>query len=143
KLVDRLTFRGEVVIYRKDMDAINVEREASGEEPFANPRSAAAGSLRMLDPRVVARRPLRLVLYQIVEGPKLHGSHADTLAWMEKVGLPTHRRQVVCASLDEVRATIAELDRAREGYPFETDGVVIKVDAYRQQSILGETAKFP
>ncbi len=141
--LERLTLRGEVVIYRKDLDKVNAEREASGEEPFANPRNAAAGSLRMLDPRVVAKRPLRLSLYQLVEGPKLHRSHAETLEWMAEIGLPTHRRQVVCASIDEVLAAISDFDRAREGYPFETDGVVVKVDAYRQQDVLGETAKFP
>ena len=140
---DRLTLRGEVVIHRADLDAVNVEREAEGEEPFANPRNAASGSLRMLDPRVVAKRRLRLSLYQLLEGPKLHASHADTLEWLASVGLPTHRRQVVCKSIDEVLATIATLDEARANYPFETDGVVVKVDQYRQQSILGETAKFP
>jgi DNA ligase (NAD+) len=140
---ERLTLRGEVVIHRADLDAVNVEREAEGEEPFANPRNAASGSLRMLDPRVVAKRRLRLSLYQLLEGPKLHASHAETLEWMAKVGLPTHRRQVVCQSIDEVLVTIDDLDKARASYPFETDGVVVKVDRYRQQSILGETAKFP
>jgi DNA ligase (NAD+) len=131
------------VIWRRDLEAMNVEREAAGEDPFPNPRNAAAGSLRMLDPRAVAKRRLRLSLYQLVEGPKLHATQVETLTWMEKAGLPTHRRHVLCRTLDEVRAAIAELDRAREGYPFETDGVVLKVDAYRQQSILGETTKFP
>lgn len=143
RATDRLTLRGEVVIWRRDLEAMNVEREAAGEEPFPNPRNAAAGSLRMLDPRAVAKRRLRLSLYQLVEGAKLHATQVDTLAWMEKVGLPTHRRHVTCRSLDEVRAAISDFDRAREGYPFETDGVVIKVDSYRQQAILGETAKFP
>jgi len=138
-----LTFRGEIVIYRKDRDAINADREQNGEEPFANPRNAAAGSLRMNDPRVVAKRPLRVSLYQLVEGEKLHRSHADTLEWIVSVGLPTHRRQVVCASIDDVKRAIGDFDRARASYPFETDGVVIKVDDYRQQAILGETAKFP
>lgn len=138
-----LTFRGEVVIYRKDLDAINEGREREGEEPFANARNAAAGSLRMNDPRVVAKRPLRISMYQLVEGPALHRSHADSLEWIASVGLPTHRRQVLCASLDDVLKAIEDFDRARGGYPFETDGVVVKVDDYRQQSILGETAKFP
>jgi DNA ligase (NAD+) len=141
--VDRLTFRGEVVIYREDFDALNAERERSGEAPFANPRNFASGTLRMLDPRVVASRPLRLVLYQFVEGPRLHASHADSIAWMTKLGLPTHRREVLCRSVDELLASISDFDRAREGYPFETDGVVVKVDEYRQQDVLGETAKEP
>jgi DNA ligase (NAD+) len=141
--LERLTLRGEVVIYRKDFDALNAEREKAGEEPFANPRNFAAGTLRMLDPRVVASRPLRVVLYQVVEGAKLHATHAESLAWMAEVGLPTHRREVVCTSLEALLEAIAGFDRARDGYPFETDGVVIKIDDYRQQDVLGETTKSP
>lgn len=141
--LEKLTLRGEVVIYRKDLDTINVEREQNGEEPFANARNAAAGGLRMNDPREVAKRPLRISFYQLVEGPQLHKTHGDSLAWIASLGLPTHRRQVLCASIDEVLEAIDDFDRARGGYPFETDGVVIKVDDYQQQSILGETAKFP
>ncbi len=141
--VKALTLRGEVVIYRKDLDTINAERERNGEEPFANARNAAAGGLRMNDPREVAKRPLRVSFYQLVEGPLLHKSHADSLEWIARVGLPSHRRQVVCQSIDEVLSAIDDFDRARSGYPFETDGVVIKVDDYQQQAILGETAKFP
>ena len=139
----RLTVRGEVIIHRADLDAVNAEREAAGEEPFANPRNAASGSLRMLDPRVVARRPLRISLYQLVEGARLFATHGDTLAWMARVSLPTHRREVTCRTVDEAWATIQQLDSARARYPFVTDGVVLKVDAYRQQQILGETSKFP
>jgi DNA ligase (NAD+) len=138
----RLTLRGEIVIYRKDHDALNAEREAAGLEPFANPRNAASGAIRMMDPREVARRPLRALFYQAVEGPDLHATHHETLEWMEKLGLPTHRRQVV-VGWDGVPATIEAFDRAREGYPFETDGAVVKVDSYRQQTMLGMTSKFP
>lgn len=138
-----LTLRGEVVIYRKDLEAINVVREQAGEEPFMNPRNAAAGSLRMIDPREVAKRPLRLALYHLVEGEKLHATHTETLSFLASLGLPTHRREVRCATLDDVLATIARFDHEREHYPFETDGVVVKLDAYRQHGVLGETAKFP
>jgi DNA ligase (NAD+) len=137
-----VTLRGEIIIYRRDHDALNVEREAQGLEPFANPRNAAAGAVRMLDPREVARRPLRAAFYQIVEGPKLHATQHESLEWLEAQGLPTHRRQQVLA-WEEVPAAIQAFDHARTSYPFETDGAVIKVDSYRQQGMLGMTSKFP
>ena len=138
----KLTLRGEVVIYRRELVAYNREREAAGLEPFANPRNAAAGAVRMMDPREVARRPLRALFYQVVEGPTLHASHHETLAWLAEQGLPTHRREAV-VDWDGVAGAIAAIEKARPGYPFETDGAVIKVDAYRQQEMLGMTSKFP
>ncbi len=138
----RITLRGEIIIYRREHDALNVEREAQGLEPFSNPRNAAAGAVRMLDPREVARRPLRALFYQIVEGPDLHATQHESLEWLEAQGLPTHRRQQVLA-WDEVGGAIEAFDQARTSYPFETDGAVIKVDAYRQQHMLGMTSKFP
>ena len=138
----RITLRGEIIIYRRDHDALNVEREAQGLEPFSNPRNAAAGAVRMLDPREVARRPLRAVFYQIVVTPRLHATQHESLEWLEAQGLPTHRRQVVVAWQD-VRRSIEEFDQARASYPFETDGAVIKVDSYRQEDMLGMTSKFP
>jgi DNA ligase (NAD+) len=139
----KITLRGEIVIYRKDLDALNVERAAEGLEPFANPRNAAAGAVRMLDAREVARRPLRAIFYQVVEGHALKPSHSETLAWMAEQGLPTHRREAKATSLEELIAAIGAVDAARETYPYETDGAVIKVDSYRQQDILGSTSKFP
>lgn len=138
----KLTLRGEVVIYRKDLDRLNAEREAAGLEPFANPRNAAAGAVRMLDPREVAARPLRCVFYQAVEGPRVKPSHSETLDWLATLGVPTHRRHVV-VPWEGVLDAIAAVDAARAGYPFETDGAVVKVDAYRHQDMLGSTSKFP
>jgi DNA ligase (NAD+) len=138
-----LTLRGEVVIYRKDLARINQARVAAGEAPFANPRNAASGSLRMLDPRIVAERPLRVMAWQVVEGPELSATHSGALDALAELGLPTHRLHRVCHSFEEVWAAIAAIDQARKDYPYETDGAVIKVDAFAQQAILGTTAKFP
>ncbi|HEY8088934.1 MAG TPA: NAD-dependent DNA ligase LigA, partial [Polyangiaceae bacterium] len=138
----KLTLRGEVVIYRKDFEAINQQREAEGLPAFANARNAASGSLRMLDPREVRQRPMRALFYQVVEGPTLAKTHSETLEWLEKHALPTHRRHVVVA-WDGVWEEIQRVDQAREGYPFETDGAVIKVDSFRHQDMLGMTSKFP
>jgi DNA ligase (NAD+) len=138
----KLTLRGEIIIYRREFDAFNVEREAQGLEPFANPRNAAAGAVRMMDPGEVARRPLRAAFYQIVASPRLHATQHESLEWLETQGVPTHRRQNVVAWEDVARC-IDEFDRARASYPFETDGAVIKVDSYRQEDMLGMTSKFP
>jgi DNA ligase (NAD+) len=139
---EKLTLRGEVVIYRRDLDTFNAEREAAGLEPFANPRNAAAGAVRMLDPREVARRPLRALFYQVVEGPRLHASQHESLDWLAALGLPTHLRHVV-VEWDSVGAAVDAIDKERATYPFETDGAVVKVDSYRQQEMLGMTSKFP
>ncbi len=138
----RLTLRGEVVIYKKDLETFNAERATQELEPFANPRNAAAGSLRMMDSNEVARRPLRAIFYQLVEGPELHKSHSESIAWLAAIQLPTHRREVMGGDGD-VLAAIDAIDAARAGYPYETDGAVVKVDTYRHQDVLGFTSKFP
>lgn len=138
-----LTLRAEVVIYRRDLERINAERVAAGEPPFANPRNAASGSLRMLDPRIVAKRGLRAIVWQVVEGPDLANSHSEALDRLSELGLPTHRKHRRCRNFEELKARIAELEIERASYPYETDGAVIKVDDFKQQAILGATAKFP
>ncbi len=138
-----ITLRAEVVIYRSDLDAINQEREALGEPPFANPRNAASGSLRMLDPRVVAKRRLRAIVWQVVEGESLGPSHSAALEQCERLGLPTHRQERVCSSMKEVHEAVRAIEEIRANYPYEIDGCVIKVDSFHQQEILGATAKFP
>jgi DNA ligase (NAD+) len=138
----KLTLRGEVLIYRKDLDTLNAEREALGLERFANPRNAAAGAVRMMDPREVSKRPLRAIFYQAVEGPLVKPTHSETLKWLAELGLPTHLRETV-TPWDGVMDAIAAIDRARGDYPFETDGAVVKVDSFRHQDILGATSKFP
>ena len=138
-----ITLRGEVVIYRRDLASINEARVSAGEAPFANPRNAASGSLRMLDPRVVAERRLRVMAWQVVEGAELSKTHSGALDALAKLGLPTHRLHRVCHTFEEIWAAIAAIDAARKDYPYETDGAVVKVDAFAEQAILGSTAKFP
>jgi len=137
-----LTLRAEVVIYRRDLTHLNELRESRGESPFANPRNAAAGSLRMLDPRVVAQRRLRVLIWQVLERD-FAPSHSKALERAAQLGLPTHRQHVLGDSLDEVRAAIAAIAELRKGYAYEIDGAVLKVDSYESQDILGNTAKFP
>lgn len=140
---ESLTLRAEVVIYRRDLDAINAERLAAGEQPFANPRNAATGSLRMLDPRIVARRRLRAIVWQVVEGPRLSDTHSGSLRRLAQLGFHTHAEPRTCGSLAEVHEAITRIERARPDYAYEIDGAVLKVDAFALQEILGSTAKCP
>jgi len=139
-----LTLRAEVVILRRDLTAINEERAAAGEPPFANPRNAASGSLRLLDPRLVAKRRLRAMVWAVVEGEDLAPSHSAALGRLQALGLPTtHPELTTCSSLAEVEAAIAALAARRAALPFDIDGCVVKVDGFADQRALGFTAKFP
>lgn len=138
-----LTVRAEVVIYRRDLVAINAERAERGEAPFANPRNAAAGSLRLLDPTMVAERRLRAFVWQVVEGPSFSPTHSGALRRAAELGLPAHGRERVCGSLEEVHRAIAEIGELRAQLPYEIDGAVVKVDGFAEQEALGATAKFP
>ncbi|HEY6727472.1 MAG TPA: NAD-dependent DNA ligase LigA [Polyangiaceae bacterium] len=138
-----LTLRAEVVIFRRDLEAINQAREARGEARFANPRNAASGSLRMLDPRIVAERRLRAFVWQVVETEQFEGSHSASLDRLAELGIPTHRNHTECETIDEIWEAISKIEQKRTDYAFEIDGAVIKVDARAQQDILGATAKFP
>jgi DNA ligase (NAD+) len=136
-----LTLRGEVVIRRQDLATVNEQRITRGEEPWANPRNAAAGSLRLLDPRITAERPLRVLFYDSVE--PLGASHKETLEALHALGLPTHRLERRCHGIAQAIAYCQEFDQSRKRFPYETDGVVIKVDALAQRRQLGSTSRFP
>jgi DNA ligase (NAD+) len=138
-----LTLRAEIVIYRRDLARINEERAALGEPTFANPRNAASGAVRMLDPREAARRGLRAVVWQVVEGSAIAPSHSAALERLAELGLPTHRKHRVSRSQEEILGAVHALDAERRDYPYETDGAVVKVNDFSQQAILGATAKFP
>ncbi len=139
-----LTLRAEVVILRRDLAVINEERALAGEPPFANPRNAASGSLRLLDPRTVARRRLRAMVWAIVEGEQLAPSHSEALGRLQALGLPTTYPELrLCASVAEVENAIAALLERRVALPFDIDGCVVKVDDFAAQRALGFTAKFP
>jgi DNA ligase (NAD+) len=136
-----LTLRGEVVLFKRDLVQINRQRIADGEEPFANPRNTAAGWLRLLDSRETAKRPLRLFFYELVE--PYYPTHHEALKALASMGLPTHGRERLCASLEQVLRYIDELDEQRKQLPYETDGVVVKVDRIAQRALLGTTTRFP
>ena len=135
--------RGEAFIRRTDLEAVNLEREEDGEEPFANPRNACAGSLRQLDARVAARRRLRFFAWDLVQGEELFEAHFEALAWMEGQGLPLHGLHERCGGFDGVLEAIERLESVRPELEYDIDGAVVKVDRYEQRSLLGSTAKAP
>jgi DNA ligase (NAD+) len=141
-----LEVRGEVYLTKKGFEKLNVERKAAGETVFANPRNAAAGSLKQLDPRIVAKRPLDIVLYGLghMQGSaKPPQSHSDVLDWIKTLGFRTPERIWHCASADELVKAIDELDKIRRDFVYETDGAVVKLNSFAQRERAGFTSKAP
>jgi DNA ligase (NAD+) len=144
-LPDELEARGEVYLPRSRFSAINREREEAEEEPFANPRNAAAGTMKNLDPRVVARRGLDVFLYAIAHqkgGRPLNGQW-EAIEALRGWGLRTNTTSRRCQGLDEVLAYLAEWREKRGALEYEMDGVVVKVDDFALQQELGSSSKFP
>jgi DNA ligase (NAD+) len=139
-----LEVRGEAFFLLADFERINEELGASGKPLFANPRNATAGLLRQKDPKVTASRPISVYFHGLVKitGRRL-GSYSETLAFLRELGLPTHPEAKTCASLDEVRAFVADMGARRHALGHEIDGAVIKVDRYADANELGATSKFP
>lgn len=138
-----LEVRGEAFYPRTAFRRLNAEREAAGEPLFANPRNAAAGTIRLLDSRITARRRLSAWIYSIAESASLPATQAGTLERLRALGLPTHPHFRRCATFEEVREFVDRWESARADLDFETDGVVVKVDDRRLQQELGATAKSP
>jgi DNA ligase (NAD+) len=140
----RIEVRGEVFLPRAAFARINKEREAAGEPLFANPRNCAAGTMRNLDPGLVARRGLRAFTYQLVmNGGDAPLNHAATLETLQRWGLPVEPHHARCLGIEEVIAFCTTWADRRQGLEFDTDGVVIKLDDLALRRRLGTTAKFP
>jgi len=137
--------RGEVYLTKAGFERLNAERKSAGEETFANPRNAAAGSLKQLDPRIVARRPLDIVLYGTgtLEGAGTPGDQAALLEWLRSLGFRTPEKTWRCRSADDLISAIDELDKLRGNFVYETDGAVIKLNSFDQREKAGFTAKAP
>ncbi len=141
---DVFEVRGEAYLDKAGFEKLNRERKASGFPVFANPRNAAAGSLKHLDPKTVAKRPLGIVFYGTgaVEGFDVD-LHSSVFRLFKKFGLPSHEEWWLADSIDDILRAIRSLDEIRHDFPYETDGAVIKVDALVQRERLGFTAKSP
>lgn len=136
--------RGEAFMPKQSFIALNAIRDEKGEEPFANPRNAAAGSLRQLDPRIAASRNLDIFLYGIANpGPLGLETHSSGLDLLDSLGFKTNRERRVCQTIEDVIAYVKEQSEKRTKLPYEIDGIVIKVDSLDHQDELGFTAKSP
>ncbi len=140
----RLEVRGEVFIRKADFKRMNDELVAKGEQPFVNPRNSAAGSLRQLDPRTTAARPLAVFLYEVgeVEG-RSFASHVEKLDALQAMGLPVNPRRAVVTGVVAARGAWDALLAERHALPYEIDGLVVKVDQQDLRQRLGQVSKSP
>ena len=140
-----LEVRGEVLMPKAGFERLNAEQQAKGEKTFANPRNAAAGSLRQLDPAIAAARPLAFYAYGVAQCEPHHGiaSMHGTLQWLQTLGFAIAERQFLCNSIDEVQARYEQIMQERPNLAVEIDGMVIKVDDLKQQQQLGFLSREP
>ncbi|WP_288401077.1 NAD-dependent DNA ligase LigA [uncultured Acinetobacter sp.] len=140
-----LEVRGEVLMPKQGFEKLNADQEAKGEKTFANPRNAAAGSLRQLDPNIAASRPLAFYAYGIAQCVPNHGLETmhDSLHWLTRFGFEIAERQFLCASIEEVQQRYEQIQQERPDLKVEIDGMVIKVDSLKQQQQLGFLSREP
>jgi DNA ligase (NAD+) len=150
--IEQIEIRGEVVIHKDTFAAFNAQRAAEGLSPLANPRNAASGTLRMLDPREVSRRRLSAILYNIsyvntapgAQRPAVLDTHYDSLQWLYQLGFPTPAKELrLFTDIEDVIKYCSEFEQRRDDLPFEIDGLVIKVNSLDLQEKLGMTSHHP
>lgn len=142
KLED-IEVRGEIFMNIKDFINLNKEREKRGEKLFANPRNSAAGTLKMKDPKEVAKRPLNNFIYNLISIYDELKSHEENLVTLNKLGFKVNGKYKKCSSMEEVIETCQKFESMRDELEYEIDGAVIKVNSIAQQNILGNIAKSP
>ena len=135
--------RGEVFISEKDFQELNDQREILGESLFANPRNAAAGSLRQLDSSITAKRPLDIYIFNVQKSSKNFTSHYESLLYLEKLGFNVNPVKYLCENIEQAIEKIKQIGEEREQLSFGIDGAVIKVDDLQEREILGTTFKTP
>lgn len=139
---EKVEARGEIIIFKKDFDTLNEKQAKMGEKPFANPRNLAAGSIRQLDPKIAASRPLKFMAYDLVE-PNLP-THHEAYEKLRAFGFQTSMQDNVFDSLSKVFQEIKHLGETRQNLPFNTDGMVIKINdraIYQKLGIVGKTPR--
>lgn len=140
---EEFEIRGEIYMPWAAFDRLNLERERDEEQPFANPRNAASGSLKLIDSSMVANRGLECTLYHMLGENLPFKTHQEALDEAARWGLPVSDKRKLCASIEEIEEFITYWDTERKTLPFATDGIVVKVNNLSYQNYLGYTAKFP
>jgi len=142
-LLNDIEVRGEIFMKIKDFQKLNKEREIEGEKLFANPRNSTAGTLKLQDPKIVAKRKLNIFLYQLISQEEEFESQYENLNILKKLGFNVNKEYKICKSIDEALKACRSLEGKRDSLEYEIDGAVIKVNSIRQQKILGNIAKSP
>ncbi len=138
-----LVVRGEVIFKRDDFQDLNRKRESEGLEPFVNPRNAASGSLRQLDSRITAGRPLSFIAYGTADWPEGIDSMHSLFQFLDRLGIPLNPWNTVCTGAEEVCGAYRRLAEHRDQLPWDIDGVVVKLDRADMQERLGSVSRFP
>ncbi|SDB97028.1 NAD-dependent DNA ligase LigA [Paraburkholderia lycopersici] len=140
-----LDVRGEVLMFRRDFERMNQRQREAGHKEFANPRNAAAGSLRQLDPKITAQRPLSFFAYGIgvLEGEPMPATHSELLDWYAEMGLPVNSERAVVTGAQGLLEFFRAVGEKRDSLPYDIDGVVYKVNRRDEQDILGFVSRAP
>ncbi|MEX3824447.1 NAD-dependent DNA ligase LigA, partial [Paraburkholderia sp. BR14262] len=140
-----LDVRGEVLMFRRDFERMNQRQRDAGHKEFANPRNAAAGSLRQLDPKITAQRPLSFFAYGIgvLEGEPMPATHSELLDWYAEMGLPVNAERAVVKGAHGLLEFFRTVGEKRDGLPYDIDGVVYKVNRRDEQDALGFVSRAP
>ncbi len=141
--LDNIEVRGEIFMKVEDFLKLNKEREVSGEKLFANPRNSSAGTLKMQDPQIVAKRPLNIFVYTLLSKNEEFKSQYENLQILQKLGFNVNPEHKLCKNIQEVLDECHKLEERRDSLPYEIDGAVIKVNSLKHQKILGSIAKSP
>lgn len=140
---DKFEIRGEIIMPHKVFDELNIIRQENGETSFANPRNASAGSIKLLDSREVAKRKLDCFFYYVMGRNLTASTHWESLKQLKEWGFKTSEHSKLCKNISEVIEFVDFWEKERKNLPYDIDGIVIKVNSYSQQEILGFTAKSP
>ncbi len=141
--LNNIEVRGEIYMDMEDFELLNKEREERGEKLFANPRNSSAGTLKLQDPQMVAKRPLKIFTYYLLSKENELQQQSENLELLGALGFRINKDFQICKSIEEVLFICRKFEEQRDSLPFEIDGAVIKVNSIRQQNILGSIAKSP